>query len=79
MVTIEDFKRKKLLPKAIIEGIQRANEKATANPCKVQKFTVLPQELSVQGGELGPTLKLKRHFIMEKYQDLIDEMYAFEQ
>ena len=62
-----------------MEGIQRANEKTTANPCKVQKFTVLPQELSVQGGELGPTLKLKRHFIMDKYQHLIDEMYAFQQ
>ena len=79
VVTIEDFKRKKLLQKAIQKGLENANLKATANPCKVQKFTVLPQELSVQGGELGPTLKLKRHFIMDKYQDLIDEMYTFNQ
>jgi long-chain-fatty-acid--CoA ligase ACSBG len=75
-VTIEDFKRKKLLQKAIQKGLERANEIATANPCKVQKFTILPEELSVQGGELGPTLKLKRHAITTKYQNLIDEMYA---
>ena len=61
--------------KAIQDGIIRANKHATANPCKVQKFTVLPEELSVQGGELGPTLKLKRHFIMNKYQNLINEIY----
>ena len=46
------------------------------NPCKLQKITILPEELSVQGGELGPTLKLKRHAITTKYQNLIDEMYA---
>ena len=71
-VTIEDFKRKKLLQKAIQKGLERANEIATANPCKVKKFTILPEELSVQGGELGPTLKLKRHAITTKYQNLID-------
>ena len=75
-VTIEDFKQKKLLQKAIQKGLERANEIATANPCKVQKFTILPEELSVQGGELGPTLKLKRHAVTTKYQNLIDEMYA---
>ena len=46
------------------------------NPCKLQKITILPEELSVQGGELGPTLKLKRHAIINKYQNLIDEIYA---
>jgi hypothetical protein len=51
-VTIEDFKQKKLLQKAIQKGLERANEIATANPCKVQKFTILPEEISVQGG--GP-------------------------
>ena len=67
--------KKQLLIDAIQKGIDRANTKAVSNPAKVQKFAVLPAEFSVAGGELGPTLKLKRFFVMEKYKDLIDSMY----
>ena len=67
--------KKPLLLDAIQTGIDRANTKAVSNPAKVQKFSVLPAEFSVAGGELGPTLKLKRFFVMEKYKDVIDSMY----
>ena len=50
-VTIEDFKQKKLLQKAIQKGFERANKITTANPCKVQNFTILLEELSIKGGE----------------------------
>jgi len=42
----------------------------------VQQFKYLPRDLSVSGGELGPSLKKKRHFIVEKYAKEIDNMYA---
>ena len=61
---------------AIQEGIDRANAKALSNPAKVQKFTVLPHEFSVASGELGPTLKLKRFFVADKYGEVIDRMYS---
>ncbi len=48
---------------------------ALSNPHKVQKFTVLPAEFSVGGGELGPTLKLKRFYVLNKYADVINAMY----
>jgi long-chain-fatty-acid--CoA ligase ACSBG len=60
---------------ALQQGIDRANEKAIANPQKVQKFAVLPKEFSMAGGELGPTLKLKRFFAVEKYAETIEAMY----
>ncbi len=41
----------------------------------MQKFTVLPAELSIAGGELGPTLKLKRFYVAKKYEKVIDAMY----
>jgi long-subunit acyl-CoA synthetase (AMP-forming) len=41
----------------------------------VRKFIVLPKEFSIPGGELGPTLKLKRYLVAEMYQKEIDEMY----
>ncbi len=43
---------------------------------KVKKFVLLENELTVDGGELTPTMKVKRRVVDEKYRDLIDEMYA---
>jgi long-subunit acyl-CoA synthetase (AMP-forming) len=42
----------------------------------IKKFEVLPQMLSVEGGELTPTMKVKRNVINDKYKAIIDGMYA---
>jgi len=42
----------------------------------IKKFEVLPHMLSVDGGELTPTMKVKRKVINDKYKTLIDGMYA---
>lgn len=41
---------------------------------RLRKYEVLPQEFSVEGGELTPSLKVKRKVVREKYRDLIDAM-----
>ncbi|SDO63181.1 AMP-dependent synthetase/ligase [Desulforhopalus singaporensis] len=41
----------------------------------IKYFAVLPREFSIEGGELTPTLKLKRKFIYEKYKDIADDLY----
>ena len=41
----------------------------------IKKFAVLPGELSVEAGELTPSLKIKRRAIEKKYRDLLDGMY----
>ena len=43
---------------------------------KIKKFVLLPQELSVESGELTPTLKLKRKIILEKFATQINSMYV---
>ena len=73
--TIEDFKSNARLNVLIQKAIHRANSKAIANPHKVQTFKILPLDLSLSGGELGPTMKSKRHFIVNKYSDYIAQMY----
>jgi len=42
----------------------------------IKKFEVLPHMLSVEGGELTPTLKVKRNIINVKYKAIIDGMYV---
>ena len=42
---------------------------------QVRKFVILPSEFSIAGGELGPTLKIKRHVVEKKYAKEIEQMY----
>ena len=42
----------------------------------IKKVALLPSELTVESGELTPTLKLKRRAILERHRDAIDALYA---
>ncbi len=41
----------------------------------IKKFVLLPRDFSIEGGELTPTLKLKRKEIYKLYRDKIESMY----
>jgi long-chain acyl-CoA synthetase len=45
---------------------------------RVRRVALLPQELTIDSGELTPTLKVKRRIIDERYGELIDELYGKE-
>jgi long-chain acyl-CoA synthetase len=42
----------------------------------IKHFALIPQDFSIEGGELTPTLKLKRREIYGKYKEVIEELYA---
>ena len=42
---------------------------------QVKRFALLPAQFSIDGGELTPTLKLKRRVVMERWQDVIEGIY----
>ncbi|MCX8112338.1 MAG: long-chain fatty acid--CoA ligase [Bacteroidia bacterium] len=43
---------------------------------QVKKFILLTKEWTIEGGELTPTLKLKRRVILSQYKDAIEALYA---
>ncbi|CAI5793253.1 long-chain-fatty-acid--CoA ligase ACSBG1 isoform X2 [Podarcis lilfordi] len=61
--------------RAIQDGIDRVNGRAAANVQRIQKWAVLQKDFSISGGEFGPTMKLKRQTVVEKYKDEIDSFY----
>lgn len=42
---------------------------------QVKKFKLLTHEWTIDGGELTPTMKIKRKVILEKYKDAVAELY----
>ena len=43
---------------------------------QLKKFAILPRQLSIEGGELTPTLKVKRNKVNEHFADEIEAMYV---
>ena len=41
----------------------------------VKQIRILPRELSIEDGELTPSLKIKRRVVVERYLNLLEEMY----
>ena len=42
---------------------------------KIKKFAIIPNEFTIETGELTPTLKMKRKIILAKYENEINEIY----
>jgi long-chain acyl-CoA synthetase len=59
----------------IQQHIDQINEKF-ARVEQVKKFEILPADLSQEGGELTPTLKVKRNIVADKYASEIEKLYA---
>lgn len=43
---------------------------------KIKRFALLPEPFSMENGELTNTLKLRRKVILERYADVIDNLYV---
>ncbi|KAI8499360.1 medium-chain fatty acid-CoA ligase [Branchiostoma belcheri] len=68
--------RDTLINEAIQAGVTRANKRAASRAQNIQKWLLLEQDFSIPGGELGPTLKLRRPIVNKMYADTIDKFYA---
>jgi long-chain acyl-CoA synthetase len=43
---------------------------------RIRRIALLPDEFSIDNGELTPTLKVKRRVIDEKFGELIEALYS---
>lgn len=60
----------------LIQQVVNEKNQQFGHTDQIKKFKLIPEEWTVQGGQLTPTLKLKRKVIMERYKPIIDQMYA---
>jgi long-chain acyl-CoA synthetase len=63
----------------VIDLFQRQVDSVTEDLSRferVKRVALLERELTVEGGELTPTLKVKRRVVDDKYREIIDRLYA---
>ena len=56
------------------EAVEAVNQ-PLAQYERIKNFAILPRELTIDAGELTPTLKVKRRVIDERYKAIIDRLY----
>jgi long-chain acyl-CoA synthetase len=61
------------------ELVQKELDRANSNYAQVEqvkKFRILDHDLSIETGELTPTLKVKRNVVYDRYEELFQSMYS---
>lgn len=72
--SIEEASKNEQLTARIQEEIDECN-KHFGKWEQIKRFTITPDEWSIDGGHLTPTMKMKRKIIKEIYKDLYEKMY----
>ena len=73
--TIESMITDPDLVAEIQKAVDEAN-KAVSNAEAIKKFTILPTDWTEEGGQLTPSMKLKRNVVMKEYASEVDALYS---
>ena len=46
-----------------------------SRPESIREFRILPEDLTIEGGELTPTLKVKRSVVLDEYAGMLKDIY----
>lgn len=69
------FLKSEKVQEKITQEINRINANF-GNWEQIKKISIIPEEFTIEGGELTPTLKMKRKKIIEKYSANYKELYG---
>ncbi len=72
--TLEEYYNQKRVHDSIKKDIEKINEKLNEWE-KVVQYTIITTDISIEGGELTPSMKICRSVIEKKYEELINKMY----
>jgi long-chain acyl-CoA synthetase len=72
---LEDNRDNPALVAAVQEAVDDAN-RAVSKAESIRRFTILPADFTIEGGELTPTLKVKRQVIADRYAEEIEALYS---
>lgn len=73
--SIEELYRDAKFQQLVQKRVQQVNSRLASFE-GIKKVRILPRELSVEEGEITPSLKVKRKFCEKKYADLISQLFA---
>ena len=74
--TVQDLAKQAAVHEFIEAEVQSGCNTQVARYKTIKKISVLPVEFSIDGGELTPTMKIKRNVVAKKYAEQIDAFYA---
>jgi long-chain acyl-CoA synthetase len=72
---LADFSELLEVQEEIAAAVEAANE-TVSHAEQVKKWIIVPDEWTPESGEVTPSLKLKRHIVLDKYAEEIDAMYT---
>jgi long-chain acyl-CoA synthetase len=73
--TVADLREDPDLRAEMQAAIDEAN-KAVSKAEAIRKFRILPRDFTESGGELTPTMKLKRNVVLKEYADEVSAIYS---
>ncbi len=62
--------------RTLVQGILDEVNERYAKVAQIKKFRILDHDLTVEGGQLTPTLKVKRRVVDERYAEVLDQLYS---
>jgi long-chain acyl-CoA synthetase len=72
--SLEELARDPLIQAAVQQTIDALNE-GLPRYSTIKKFSILPIEFTVEGGELTPKMSVRRKLLSQRYQALLDSFY----